>query len=170
MSTFCRAILRDKLYSNGINLPDEIVNYLATNVRTNVRELEGVMISLVAQSSLNKKAITIELTQQILDRFLRNSVKEVSVEYIINIVCDYFNIPLEQLALNTRKRQVVEARQIARFLAKKYSNASLAAIGKQCGNKDHATVHHACKTVTDRLDTDKQFKVMMADLEKKISM
>ena len=95
------AILRDKLYSNGINLPDEIVNYLATNVRTNVRELEGVMISLVAQSSLNKKAITIELTQQILDRFLRNSVKEVSVEYIINIVCDYFNIPLEQLALHT---------------------------------------------------------------------
>jgi len=163
-------ILKNKLYSNGISLPDEIVNYLANNVRTNIRELEGVMISLVAQSSLNKKAITIELTQQILDRFLRNSVKEVSVEYIINIVCDYFNIQLDQLALKTRKHQVVEARQIAMYFSKKYSNASLAAIGKQCGNKDHATVHHACKTILDRLETDKQFKVMMADIEKKIAM
>lgn len=164
------AILKRKLYHNGINLPDEIVNYLATNVRTNIRELEGVMISLVAQSSLNKKAITVELTQQILDRFLRNSVKEVSVEYIINVVCDYFTIPIEQLAMKTRKHQVVQARQIAMFLSKKYSKASLASIGKQCGNKDHATVHHACKTVSDRLETDRQFKAMLLDIEKKMSM
>lgn len=164
------AILKDKLYNNGISLPDEIVQYLASNVRTNIRELEGVMISIVAQSSLNKKAITIELAQQILDRYLRKTVKEVSVEYIINIVCDYFNIPTENLALKTRKQQIVQTRQIAMYLSKKYSNASLASIGKQCGNKDHATVHHACKTIVDRLDTDKQFKAMLADIEKKISV
>ena len=128
------------------------------------------MISLMAQSSLNKKAITIEMTQQIIDRFVRNTVKEVSVEYIINIVCDYFKIPTEQLSLKTRKHQVVQARQIAMFLSKKYSNASLAAIGQQCGKKDHATVHHACKTISDRLETDKQFRVMFSDIEKKVTM
>lgn len=163
-------IIKEKLYLNGIILPDEIIQYLASNVRTNVRELEGVMISLMAQSSLNKKAITIEMTQQIIDRFVRNTVKEVSVEYIINIVCDYFKIPSEQLALKTRKHQVVQARQIAMYLSKKYSNASLASIGQQCGKKDHATVHHACKTISDRLETDKQFRVMFADIEKKVTM
>ena len=162
------AIIREKLYNNGITLPDDVVNYLANNLRTSIRELEGVMISLMAQSSINKKAITIEMTQQIIDRFIRNSVKELSVEYIINVVCDFFKIGADQLALKTRKQQVVQARQIAMYLAKKYSSTSLAAIGKQCGNKDHATVHHACKTVSDRLETDKQFKAMMADIEKKI--
>lgn len=162
------AILENKLYTDGIVLSEEIVDYLATNVRTNVRELEGILISLVAQSALNKKTITLELTKQIIDRFIRNSVKEVSVEYITNVVCEYFGIPIDQLALNTRKHQVVQARQVAMFLSKKYSNASLASIGQQCGNKDHATVHHACKTISDRLETDKQFKAMVADIEKKI--
>lgn len=162
------AIIREKLYTNGITLPEDVVQYLASNLRTSVRELEGVMISLMAQSSINKKAITIEMTQQIIDRFVRNSVKELSVEYIINVVCDYFKISADQLALKTRKQQVVQARQIAMYLSKKYSNTSLAAIGKQCGNKDHATVHHACKTISDRLETDKQFKAMMAEIEKKI--
>ena len=162
------AIIREKLYINGITLPEEVIQHLATNLRTSVRELEGVMISLMAQSSINKKAITIDMTQQIIDRFVRNSVKELSVEYIINVVCDYFKISADQLALKTRKQQVVQARQIAMYLAKKYSNTSLAAIGKQCGNKDHATVHHACKTISDRLETDKQFKSMMAEIEKKI--
>ena len=141
------SIIREKLYDNGITFPDEVVQYIASNVRNNIRELEGVMNSLMAQSLLNKRAVTLEMAQQIIDRFVRNTVKEVSVEYIINIVCEYFKISPEQLALKTRKRQVVQARQIAMYLAKKYSNASLAAIGQQCGKKDHATVHHACKTI-----------------------
>ena len=117
-----------------------------------------------------KKAITIEMTQQIIDRFMRNTVKELSVEYIINVVCGYFNISIEQLALKTRKHQIVEARQIAMYLSKKYSSASLNAIGQQCGKKDHATVYHACKTVSDRLETDRQFKTMLAEIEKKITL
>ena len=146
------------------------MDYIAGNVRNNIRELEGVMNSLMAQSLLNKKSVTIQMAQQIIDRFVRNTVKEVSVEYIINIVCEYFKISPEQMALNTRKRQVVQARQIAMYLSKKYSNASLASIGQQCGKKDHATVHHACKTIANQLETDKQFKVMFADIEKKIAL
>ena len=164
------SIIREKLYDNGITFPDEVVDYIASNVRNNIRELEGVMNSLMAQSLLNKRAVTLEMAQQIIDRFVRNTVKEVSVEYIINIVCEYFKISPEQMALKTRKRQVVQARQIAMYLAKKYSNASLAAIGQQCGKKDHATVHHACKTIANQLETDKQFKVMFADIEKKIAL
>ena len=162
------SIIKEKLTKTGIKLSDEVIQYLAHNLRASVRELEGVIISLIAQSSINKKDITIEMTQQIIERFVRNSVKELSVEYIINIVCDYFKISADHLALNTRKHQVVQARQIAMYLSKKYSNASLTAIGEQCGKKDHATVHHACKTVKDRLETDKQFKAMMAEIEKKI--
>jgi chromosomal replication initiator protein len=164
------SIIREKLSENGIVFPEEVVEYIANNVRNNIRELEGVMNSLMAQSLLNKRAVTLEMAQQIIDRFVRNTVKEVSVEYIINIVCEYFKISPEQMALKTRKRQVVQARQIAMYLAKKYSNASLAAIGQQCGKKDHATVHHACKTIANQLETDKQFKVMFADIEKKIAL
>jgi chromosomal replication initiator protein len=164
------SIIREKLHDNGISFPDEIVDYIAGNVRNNIRDLEGVMNSLMAQSLLNKKAVTIDMAQQIIDRFVRNTVKEVSVEYIINSVCDYFKISPEQMALNTRKHQVVQARQIAMYLSKKYSNASLASIGLQCGKKDHATVHHACKTIANQLETDKQFKLMFADIEKKIAL
>ncbi len=164
------SIIREKLTDNGITFPEEVVQYIATNVRNNIRELEGVMNSLMAQSILNKKCVTLDMAQQITDRFAHNTVKEVSVEYIINAVCDYFKISPEQMGLNTRKRQVVQARQIAMYLSKKYSNASLASIGQQCGKKDHATVHHACKTIANQLETDKQFKVMFADIEKKIAL
>ena len=164
------SIIREKLDDNGITFPEEVVQYIASNVRNNIRELEGVMNSLMAQSILNKRNVTLDMAQQVIDRFARNTVKEVSVEYIINVVCDYFKISLEQMALNTRKRQVVQARQIAMYLSKKYSNASLASIGQQCGKKDHATVHHACKTIANQLETDKQFKVMFADIEKKIAL
>ncbi len=162
------AILKNKLYNNGIVLSEDIIEYLAASMRTNIRELEGVLISIVAQSSLNKKEITKELAQQIIDRFVKSSAKNVSVEYITNIVCDYFGIGIDQLSLNSRKQQIVQSRQIAMYFSKKYSNVSLAIIGKQCGNKDHSTVHHACKTISDRIETDKQFKAMMEDIEKRI--
>jgi len=164
------SIIHEKLDDSGIVFPDDVVQYIANNVHSNIRELEGVMNSLMAQSLLNKKSITLDMAQQIIERFVRNTVKEVSVEYIINIVCEYFKISPEQIVLNTRKRQMVQARQIAMYLAKKYSNASLSSIGEQCGKKDHATVYHACKTVANQLETDKQFKVMFADIEKKIAL
>ena len=164
------SIINEKLYGNGISFPNDVVEYIASNVRKNIRELEGVTNSLLAQSLLNKKAITLDMAQQIIERFVRNTAKEVSVEYIINVVCDYFKISPDQMSHNTRKRQVVQARQIAMFLAKKYSDTTLVAIGEQCGGKDHATVHHAIKTITNQLETDKQFKVMVADIEKRIAL
>ncbi len=163
-------ILEMKMYQEGIELPGEVVEYLAYSITSNVRELEGALISLIAQSSLNKKAINLELAKSMIDKFVKNTAREVSIDYIQKVVCDYFDLPIELLKSKTRKREVVQARQIAMFFSKKMTKASLASIGAQCGGKDHATVLHACKTVNNLLDTDKRFRGYVADLEKKISI
>jgi len=164
------AILETKMYNEGLELPKEVVEYLAYSITTNIRELEGALISLLAQSSLNKKAITLDLAKQMIDKFVKNTAKEVSIDYIQKVVCDYFDLPIELLKSKTRKREVVQARQIAMYFAKKMTKSSLANIGMHCGGKDHATVLHACKTVNNLIDTDKRFRGYVSDLEKKISI
>jgi chromosomal replication initiator protein len=158
------------MYIEGIELPKEVVEYLAYSINTNVRELEGALISLIAQSSLNKKSITLDLAKQMIDKFVKNTAREVSIEYIQKVVCDYFNLPMELLKSKTRKREVVQARQIAMFFSKQMTKASLASIGAHTGGKDHATVLHACKTVNNLIDTDKRFRGYIDDLQKKITL
>ncbi|MFN4122469.1 MAG: chromosomal replication initiator protein DnaA [Flavobacteriales bacterium] len=162
------AILEKKIYADGIEMPSEVVEYLAYNITTNVRELEGALVSLIAQSTLNKKAITIELAKQMIDKFVKNTTREVSIDFIQKVVSDYFNLPLELLKSKTRKREVVQARQIAMYFAKSMTKSSLASIGMQCGGKDHATVLHACRTVNNLIETDKKFRVYIEEIEKKI--
>ncbi|HMW97285.1 MAG TPA: chromosomal replication initiator protein DnaA, partial [Flavobacteriales bacterium] len=152
------AILHKKMYAEGIELPKEVVEYLAYSITTNIRELEGAMVSLIAQSSLNKKAVTLELAKQMIDKFVKNTAREVSIDYIQKVVCDYFDLPIELLKSKTRKREVVQARQIAMYFAKKMTKNSLASIGAHCGGKDHATGLHACRTVNNLQETDKQFR------------
>jgi chromosomal replication initiator protein len=164
------AILQRKMYGNGIELPSEIVEYLAYSINTNIREMEGAWTSLLAQASLNKKAITLELAKQMIDKFVKSTSREISIEYIQKVVCDYFSLPMEILKSKTRKREVVQARQISMFFSKKLTKSSLANIGAHCGGKDHATVLHACRTVSNLSETDKQFKVYLADLEKKLAI
>ncbi len=162
------AILDKKLYTNGITMPRDVVEYLAYSISTNIRELEGALISILAQSSLNKKEITLELAKQMIDKFVKNTSREISIDYIQKMVCDYFNLPLEMMNSKTRKREIVQARQLAMYFAKKHTKSSLATIGLNCGNKDHATVLHACRTVNNLIETDKQFRIYVEELEKKI--
>ena len=164
------AILEKKVYADGLDLPKEVIEYLAYSITTNVRELEGALISLLAQSSMNKKAITLELAKQMIDKFVKNTAREVSIDYIQKVVCDYFELPIELLKSKTRKREVVQARQIAMYFAKSMTKSSLATIGLHCGGKDHATVLHACRTVNNLMDTDKRFKNYIEELNKKISI
>lgn len=164
------AILEKKLYIDGIELPREVVEYLAYSITTNIRELEGAYISLLAQASLNKKAITLDLAKQMIDKFVKNTAREVSIDYIQKVVCDYFDLPIELLKSKTRKREVVQARQIAMYFAKSMTKSSLATIGMHCGGKDHATVLHACRTVNNLMDTDKRFRAYIEELEKKLSI
>jgi chromosomal replication initiator protein len=149
-------------------MPYEVLEYLAYSITTNVRELEGALISLMAQSSLNKKAITIELARQMIDKFVKNTAREISIDFIQKIVCDYFDIPVDAINSKTRKRDIVQARQLAMYYSKKHTKASLATIGLHCGNKDHATVLHACRTVNNLIETDKQFRTYVEEIEKRI--
>ncbi|MGV6862559.1 MAG: chromosomal replication initiator protein DnaA [Putridiphycobacter sp.] len=164
------AILEKKIYGNGIEVSDEVLEYLAYSINTNVREMEGALTSIIAQATLNKKKITLELAKKMIDKYVKVSAREVSMDYIHKIVCDYFNLPIELLKSKTRKREVVQARQIAMFFAKKMTKWSLASIGEQCGGKDHATVLHACRTVNNLSETDKQFRGYLEDLEKKLNV
>lgn len=163
------SILKNKLYRDGVEMPDPITDYVAKHVKTNIRELEGAIISLIAQSSFNKREITLELTQQVVEKFVKHSKREVSIDYIQKVVSDYFQMDIATLQSKTRKRHIVQARQLAMFFAKKYTKASLSTIGSQIGKRDHATVLHACKTVDNLAETDKQFKKYITDLRKKFS-
>jgi len=164
------AILKKKIKKDGIDIPYEVIEYIAYSITTNVRELEGALISLLAQSSLNRKEITIDLAKNMLDKFVKNTVREVSIDYIQKVVCDYFDIPIEIMKSKTRKREIVQCRQLAMFFSKQMTKNSLAMIGKHCGNKDHATVLHACKTVNNLADTDKRFKGYISDIDKKLTL
>lgn len=164
------AILKKKVYIDGIELPENVIEYIASHVNNNVRELEGALISLLAQSMLNKKDINIDLAQEMINKLVRSTTKEITVDFIQKIVCEYFDISVDLLQAKTRKREIVQARQIAMFFAKQMTQASLATIGAQIGKKDHATVLHACKTIKNLKDTNKDFKKNIEEIEQKIKM
>lgn len=163
------AILNNILYRDGVTLPEEAVEYVAKHIKTNIRELEGSIISLIAQSSFNKKEITVDLAKSIVDKFVKNVKKEISIDYIQKVVSNYFQMDVETLQSATRKRHIVQARQLAMYFSKKLTKSSLANIGSKIGKRDHATVLHACKTVDNLLATDKQFKKFVDDLSAKLS-
>ena len=164
------AIIKNKLYRDGVQMPEDIVEFLANNIKTNIRELEGAIISLIAHSSFNKKEITIDLAKRIVDNYVKNTSREVSIDYIQKIVSEYFQMDVDTLQSKTRKRHIVQARQLAMFFAKKLTKASLASIGSQIGKRDHATVLHACKTVDNLSSTDKQFRKYVEELNKKLTL
>ena len=163
------SIVKNKLNRDGVEMDEEIVFYVAKHIKTNVRELEGAIISLMAQSSFNRKNITIDLAKVIVEKFVKNTKKEISIDHIQKVVSDYFQMDVLTLQSKTRKRHIVQARQLAMFFSKKFTKASLASIGTKIGHRDHATVLHACKTVDNLAFTDKQFRKYVEDLNKKFS-
>ena len=162
-------ILENKFYNDGAEIGEDIIAYLAENIRTNVRELEGVSNSLIAQAAFNRKEYSIELAQSIIDKSVKNNRNDLTIDHIQQIIADYFGLDIESLHSKTRKRNVVQARQLAMFFSKKYTKNSLSTIGSQIGERDHATVLHACKTVENLIETDRAFKKYVSDLETKFS-
>ena len=162
-------ILENKFYNDGAEIDEDIIAYLAENIRTNVRELEGVSNSLIAQAAFNRKEYSIELAQSIIDKSVKNNRNDLTIDHIQQIIADYFGLDIESLHSKTRKRNVVQARQLAMFFSKKYTKNSLSTIGSQIGQRDHATVLHACKTVENLIETDRAFKKYVSDLETKFS-
>lgn len=163
-------ILKNKIYKDGIDIPEEVLEYIASNITTNVRELEGALISLLAQATLNKKEINLDLAIKMVNKLVKNTKREISIDLISKVVTDYFGMASDALQAKTRKREIVQARQIAMYFSKSMTKSSLASIGSQIGGKDHATVLHACKTVSNLKDTDKNFRVYIDEIERKLKM
>jgi chromosomal replication initiator protein len=164
------SILENKMYQDGITLHKDVVEYLAHNIDTNVRELEGALISLLAQGSLTRKHLDLNLAKQTVKNFVKNSTREISIDYIQKLVCDFYNIPVEAVKSKTRKREIVQARQIAMYFTKDLTKASLKNIGIFFGGRDHSTVIHACQTVNDLIETDKKFRQDVEEIEKRIKI
>lgn len=164
------AILEKKMYKDGIELPQDVVEFVAYNINTNVRELESALISLLAQASLNRKEVDLDLAKKIIKNFVKTISREVSIDFIQKTVCEYYNVPIDHLKEQTRKRMIVQARQLSMFLAKNYTKNSLKMIGKHFGGRDHSTVIHSCQAVQNLIDTDDEFREQVADIQKKIQM
>jgi len=163
-------ILESKMKNNGLDLPKEVVKYIAYNIQNNVRELEGALISLLAQSSLNKREIDLDLAKKVLRNFIKTSTKEITIDTIQKMVCEFFDLPYDRLLQKTRKREIVQARQITMYLSKIFTKNSLKTIGEHFGGRDHTTVIHSCQTVKDLMDTDNLFRESVMELQQKVQL
>ncbi len=163
-------ILEKKMKKDGLEMPKEVVKYVAYNINSNIRELEGTLISLLAQSSLNKREIDLELAKKVLRNFVKTSSKEITIETIQKMVCEYFDVSYDILLQKTRKREIVQARQITMYLAKAFTKNSLKTIGEHFGGRDHTTVIHSCQTVKDLMDTDSLFRENVMELTQKVQL
>ncbi|MBX2929185.1 MAG: chromosomal replication initiator protein DnaA [Saprospiraceae bacterium] len=164
------AILETKMSRQGVDLPQNVSEFICYHIQSNIRELEGVLISLIAQSSLNRREIDINLAKEVIQSFVTQINKEITVESIQKLVAEHFKLPVEKLQGETRKRSIVIARQLSMYLAKNMTDKSLKAIGENFGGRDHSTVIYSCKTVQDLMETDPFFKDTVAELERKIKM
>jgi chromosomal replication initiator protein len=164
------AILEAKLEREGLEMPNDVSEFVCYNIKNNIRELEGVLVSLVAQSALVRKEIDLELAKDVIKNFVSQINKEITVDYIKGLVAEHFNLPTDKLQGKTRKRSIVIARQLSMYLAKNLTSKSLKSIGEMFGGRDHSTVIYSCKTVQDMMDTDVVFKDTVSELEKKLRM
>lgn len=164
------AILEHKSMQEGVEMAQDVTEFICYNIKNNIRELEGVLISLIAQSSLNRREIDIDLAKEVVRNFVTEINKEITVEFIQKLVAEYFKVPVETLNGKTRKRSIVIARQLSMYLAKNMTDRSLKALGEVFGGRDHSTVIYSCRTVQDLMETDPFFKETVSDLEKKIRM
>ena len=160
-------MLRARADREGIQLKEEVLEFLAQRIKSNFRELEGALISLLANATLAHKEITVKLAESITEKIVGEEQNDVTIDKVQRVVCEYFKITRDELLSKTRKRQIVQARQIAMYMSRMLiTNCSLSTIGAEIGGKDHATVLHACTTVTDLMSTDKTFKQYVTDIEK----
>lgn len=158
-------ILRNKIRRDGLQFPPEVINYIAENVSDSVRDLEGIIISIMAHSTIYNKDVDLELAQRIVRKVTQNESKAITIDNIINTVCKHFGLDTSAIHTKSRKREVVQARQIAMYLAKNYTDFSTAKIGSLIGNKDHATVLHACKTISELKEVSKSFQAELEEIQ-----
>lgn len=164
------AILRKKSEDDNIDLPQDVVECIAANVTTNIRELEGCLISLLAKASLEGREINVELARDVLRLVVGDIRSPITIEEIQRVVCEYFSIPEDLVRAKTRKQEVVNARQIAMYLAKELTNSSLKTIGLHFGGRDHSTVIHAYQSVEDQMKLDQKFQANVQQIRRRLEL
>jgi chromosomal replication initiator protein len=164
------AILRKKSEDDGIELPQDVVECIASNVTSNIRELEGCLIGLLAKSSLEGREITVDLAREVLRVVVGDVKSPMTIENIQRVVCEYFNLPDDLIRAKTRKQEIVNARQIAMYLAKELTNSSLKTIGLHFGGRDHSTVIHAYQSVEDQMRLDSKFQATVQQIRRKLQL
>lgn len=163
-------IIQTKMRSEGIEIPTNVIEYLAYSVDTNVRELEGVLSSVIIQSTLMRVEIDLELAKTVLKSLIQNIDTEVSIDYIQKCISEKYTISVEDIKDKTRKKEIVAARQIAMYLAKNLTDLSLKSIGYHFGGRDHTTVMHAIASVSELMMNDTEYKSTIEELQKKLKM
>ncbi len=159
-------IIHAKAKKLGADISDEVVAFLADNISANVREIEGALSLLLANVSFLGRKITISLAKEILKVYVQLYQKEITIDHIIEVVCKYLHLDFQRFNSTERTREIAQARQIAMYLAKQHTKAPLTTIGAAIGGRNHATVLHSCKAVSNLLETDKTFRRQVEEIEK----
>nr|PZN58139.1 MAG: chromosomal replication initiator protein DnaA [Bacteroidota bacterium] len=163
-------IINRKMKADGIEIPTEVAEYLAYSVDTNLRDMEGVLNSLIFHATLLKKEIDLELAKEVMKNIIKEIQTDVSVDFIQKTVSEYFKVELEALKGKLKKREFVIPRQVAMYFCKRYTQLTLALIGENFGGRDHSTVIHALESVEDMMKTDMNFRATVEELGKKLKM
>jgi chromosomal replication initiator protein len=158
------AILRKKMALEPVSVPDDIIYFIAEQIKTNIRELEGALIRVVAYALLEEKPMTLDMAKVVLKDMVRESSNNVSIELVQKSVATYFNISLAELRAKRRNRAVVVPRQIAMYLSRQLTNRSLPEIGNAFGGKDHTTVLHSCKKIESELGESVDMRTLIERL------
>jgi chromosomal replication initiator protein len=164
------AILTKKAEENGIDLDPAIYDFIAANVTSNIRDLEGCLIRLLAYSSLTGQDITLRMAKEILRDIIRPKQRRLSIELIQSVVAEYYGLPDDLLRARTRKQEVAHARQVAMYMAKKLTNAPLKTIGLHFGGRDHTTVIHAIQTIQSALQDNEGLRCDLQNIERRIEI
>lgn len=164
------AILQKKAETEAVQLPHEVAIFLAANIDSNVRELEGSLTRLGAFASLTKSTITVDLTKEVLRNTLKGAQREITVEGIQKTICDYYNIKIGDLKAKRRTKNVAFPRQVAMYLCRKYTETSFPSIGDKFGGRDHSTVIHASKTIEKKIKDDPYMQTTIEKLERNLNV
>lgn len=158
-------ILRSIIRKDGLKFPEDVISYIAERTNASIRDLEGTIVSIMAHSTINNADIDLNLARKILDNVSSYEKHTITIDDIIKKVADYYGVDKESINTRSRKREVVLVRQVAMYFSKKYLDLSTSKIGQHIGNRDHATVLHACKTITNLAETDKQFRNELNEID-----
>ncbi len=163
-----KEILNMIIENDHMDLTEDIIDFLCKNIKTNIRELEGVLVSMRAQSSLTDRVIDMKLAKEVVSQYVSFVSHELTIDNIKDLVAKFFNIPVEELDKKTRKRNIVEARHLSMYLCKEHTSETLKNIGRSFGKRDHSTVLYAIKAVENAKTTDMLFQDKLNDLQKEI--